>query len=68
MLAVFIIAIIVAIFRGYNINCGCFGENSPAAAAEVTKVGWTKVIEDLRWLIVSLFLYFYSERQVEEEV
>ena len=68
MLAVFIIAIIVAIFRGYNINCGCFGENSPAAAAEVTKVGWTKVIEDLRWLIASLFLYFYSERQVEEEV
>jgi len=60
MLIVFIIAILTAIARGYNIDCGCFGESSPAAAAEVTKVGWAKVLEDTRWLIASLFIFLTS--------
>ena len=66
MLIVFIIAIITAIYRGYNIDCGCFGESSPAAAAEVTKVGWAKVLEDARWLMASLFIFFTAEHDGEE--
>lgn len=61
MLIVFIIAILTAIARGYNIDCGCFGESSPAAAAEVTKVGWEKVLEDARWLVASLFLFLTTK-------
>ena len=63
MLIVFIIAILIAIARGYNIDCGCFGESSPAAAAEVTKVGWAKVLEDARWLVASLFLFMTAKNE-----
>jgi hypothetical protein len=67
MLIVFIIAILTAIARGYNIDCGCFGESSPAAAAEVTKVGWAKVLEDARWLIASLYIFLTSKDSLHTE-
>ena len=67
MLVVFIIAILTAIARGYNIDCGCFGESSPAAAAEVTKVGWAKVLEDARWLVASLFIFMTAKDEGSSE-
>lgn len=67
MLIIFIVAILTAIARGYNIDCGCFGESSPAAAAEVTKVGWAKVLEDARWLIASLFIFLTSKDPLSAE-
>ncbi|MFM8840046.1 MAG: MauE/DoxX family redox-associated membrane protein [bacterium] len=67
MLIIFIVAILTAIARGYNIDCGCFGESSPAAAAEVTKVGWAKVLEDARWLIASLFIFLTSKDPLSVE-
>lgn len=66
MLFVFILAIIAAILRGYNINCGCFAENSPAAASEVSKVGWAKVLEDLRWLVASVYIFFITPTTEEK--
>lgn len=51
LLAVFVIAITIAVLRGLNINCGCFGEGSGSP------VGWNKVIEDLALMIPAWLLF-----------
>lgn len=45
LLAFFIVAISVAVLRGLNINCGCFG------GADDSPVGWGKVLEDVVLLV-----------------
>ncbi len=49
MLVVFILAIIISLGRGLNIDCGCFGTNSG------TKVGIIKLVENII-LLTFLFL------------
>lgn len=63
MLIVFLIAIISAIFRGYNIDCGCFAQTSQGSAEKASKVGWLKVMEDTAMLIGGLYLYFFASKQ-----
>jgi uncharacterized membrane protein YphA (DoxX/SURF4 family) len=52
MLIVFLIAIISAMARGLNINCGCFSH-------VVEYVGWRKVAEDTGQLILAVYIFFY---------
>ena len=59
MLVVFLIAIISAIIRGYNIDCGCFAQTSATSAAEASKVGWLKVGEDAAMLLGAVYLFYY---------
>ncbi len=47
---VFIVAISSAIFRGLEINCGCFG------ASKSSIVGWDRVVEDIGLLLLSFHL------------
>ncbi|MBI3189183.1 MAG: DoxX family membrane protein [Ignavibacteriales bacterium] len=51
---VFIIAISSAIFKGLEINCGCFG------ASKSSIVGWDRVVEDIGLLLLSLHLIFLA--------
>ena len=51
---VFIAAVLSAMFRGLDINCGCFADT-------VVMVGWKKVIEDLVILIAALLPVFYHK-------
>lgn len=62
MLIVFLVAIISAIIRGYNIDCGCFAQTSQGAAAKASKVGWLKVMEDTAMLIGGLYIYFFPNK------
>lgn len=59
MLVVFLVAISTAIFRGYNIDCGCFAQTSASSADKASKVGWKKVGEDTGMLIAALYLFYY---------
>ncbi|TAK65432.1 MAG: DoxX family membrane protein [Bacteroidetes bacterium] len=61
LLLVFIGAITISIFRGLNIDCGCFG------SSHATPVGWNKVIEDIGMLLLGLHLFFFSERKQEQQ-
>lgn len=56
LLTLFTVLIFQAVMRGLNIDCGCFG-NSAAAAALATKVGWSKIFENLGWLAMAIFIY-----------
>jgi len=50
MLVVFLLAIVISLGRGLNIECGCFGTNSG------TKVGIIKLVENSILLIFSFVL------------
>ncbi len=50
MLIVFILAIIISLGRGLNIECGCFGTSSG------TKVGISKLVENIVLLTFSILL------------
>jgi putative oxidoreductase len=52
LLAVFTIAIIAALVRGLQIDCGCFG------AQYSSPVGISKVLEDCGLLLLALLIYF----------
>ncbi|MCB9357506.1 MAG: DoxX family membrane protein [Calditrichaeota bacterium] len=56
LLIFFTIMIVQAVLRGFNIDCGCFGI-SETASALATKVGWSKVIENLGLLFAAVFVY-----------
>lgn len=53
MLIVFTLAVIIALFRGLDISCGCFTQDPSAA-----KIGWLKVLQNSTLIISTLFLYF----------
>ena len=53
LMVAFIIAILSAIFRGLDIECGCFGSGSSA--------NWTRIIEDLFLLSFSLQILFFPK-------
>jgi putative oxidoreductase len=51
LLAAFALAIISAMARRLNIDCGCFG------AAYQAPVGWTRVLEDLGLLLLGGYVF-----------
>ena len=53
---IFIIAIGSAMFRGLDINCGCFSEVK-------VYVGWPKIIEDSFILIGLIQIYFFPRQR-----
>ena len=48
MLAVFTVAVISAVARGLNFQCGCFG------TADGTRVGYVKILENFAMLAIAL--------------
>lgn len=57
LLLLFIIAIITAMARGLEIDCGCFAPGQ----GEAEKVGWPKVFEDLAFLAGAVFLIYFPK-------
>ncbi len=58
LLTTFIIAIIIAMARGLEIDCGCF---VPGSGTEPDKVGWPKIFEDLALLAAAIFLIYFPK-------
>jgi uncharacterized membrane protein YphA (DoxX/SURF4 family) len=56
LLLIFIIAIIAAIFRGLDINCGCFSTD----ATESSKVGYSLLFRDIIMLLMGAYLIICS--------
>jgi uncharacterized membrane protein YphA (DoxX/SURF4 family) len=52
MLLVFTIAIVISLFRGLSIDCGCFGKGS--------QIGLLKLGENILMLVVSLLLIVFG--------
>lgn len=58
LLLVFIIAILAAIFRGLDINCGCF-DTDPA---ESSKVGFFLLFRDILMLCTGIYLFVSPDK------
>ena len=54
LLIIFLIAIIISLFRGLNIDCGCFGTASGA------KIGLEKLIENLLLILLGIQLIYFG--------
>jgi uncharacterized membrane protein YphA (DoxX/SURF4 family) len=52
MLVVFTIAIVISLFRGLDIDCGCFGKGM--------QIGITKVAENILMIIAGLYLIAFG--------
>lgn len=50
LLLIFIIAITISLFRGLDIDCGCFG------TVDGAKVGILKILENIGLLLIGIFL------------
>jgi len=51
LLLIFIIALIAALVRGLDINCGCYGLD--------TQIGWGRILEDIGLLFMALYVSFF---------
>ena len=56
LLIIFIIAIVVSLFRGLDINCGCFG------TVDGSKVGLIKILENIGLLILGYLLIKFDSK------
>jgi uncharacterized membrane protein YphA (DoxX/SURF4 family) len=55
LLGIFIAAITVSLFRGLNIDCGCFGTLSGS------KIGFQKILENIFLLFLGFHLMYFGE-------
>jgi putative oxidoreductase len=60
LLIIFIIAVVVAMVEGLNINCGCSSEAA-------IKVGWPKILENTGLLIASIYIFFFPVKKITFE-
>jgi len=56
LLVIFIFAIAISLFRGLNIDCGCFG------TVDGSKVGLIKILENVGLLILGLILIKFDSK------
>ncbi len=56
LLIIFIIAVIINLFRGLDINCGCFGTGNG------TKIGFAKLVENSFLLFMGILLMLFDSR------
>ncbi|MCZ7604386.1 MAG: MauE/DoxX family redox-associated membrane protein [Melioribacteraceae bacterium] len=56
LMSAFTIMIFIAVLRGLDIDCGCFGTNNSQ------NVGIVKIIENLGLIILGLYVFVYHEK------
>ncbi|MBI4764586.1 MAG: DoxX family membrane protein [Deltaproteobacteria bacterium] len=54
LLFLFTIFVVVNIFRGVNMNCGCFDTVEEP-------IGWTKVVTNMIWLSMTIQIFFFDK-------
>lgn len=58
MLIVFVVAIVISLARGLNIDCGCFGREGGS------ELGFLKVVENMLLLSLGMLLIFFDSKML----
>jgi putative oxidoreductase len=53
LLSIFTVFVIINIFRGSDISCGCFDEVGEP-------IGWAKVAQNTTWFIMTIMIFFFD--------
>lgn len=61
LLIMFIVLVVISIFRGLNIECGCFG------TASGSRIGWQKVLENSGLVILGIYIIYFDNRKLKLE-
>lgn len=56
LMAVFLIALVIALDRGLDMSCGCFASQG----AEADPISWRTVLRDLVWLSMAAYVAIYD--------
>lgn len=59
MMVMFMIALGIALYRGYDISCGCFASDSLEASDPITML---TMLRDAAWLSLSLYVLVFDRR------
>lgn len=65
LLVVFILAVSWALMQDYNINCGCFAQTPEAA--EHSKVGLPKILENTGMTLLCAYIFFFPVQKLTVE-
>ena len=57
MMAMFLVAIIIALTKGLEMSCGCFASQ----AMEEDPISYMTVLRDLGWTIIPLYVLFFDK-------
>jgi hypothetical protein len=60
MMTVFLIALIIAIYKGIDASCGCFASQS----VEEDPISYKTVIRDSLWLLIALYVLFFDREPI----
>jgi putative oxidoreductase len=60
MMTVFLIALIIAIYKGIDASCGCFASQS----VEEDPISYKTVIRDTLWLLIALYVLFFDREPI----
>jgi uncharacterized membrane protein YphA (DoxX/SURF4 family) len=60
MMTVFLIALIIAIYKGIDASCGCFASQS----VEEDPISYKTVIRDILWLLIALYVLFFDREPI----
>jgi uncharacterized membrane protein YphA (DoxX/SURF4 family) len=54
LITLFTLAVAISVFRGLDIECGCFGSE------DFSKVGFAKIVENVVLIILALYIFISS--------
>lgn len=60
MMAVFTVAVSIAVARGLDMSCGCFASQG----ANEDPISWRTIVRDFTWLLLSLYVVVFDRRPI----
>lgn len=60
LMSIFTIMVLIAVLRGLDIDCGCFGTQN------VQAVGITKIIENLALIFLGVYVFIYNDKSTHK--
>lgn len=58
MMAVFTVAIAIAVAKGLDMSCGCFASQGSAE----DPISWRTIVRDTSWLLLALYVFVFDRR------